>query len=169
MRYSGLVYDSGFESNVRNQGFGWHFSRSKNPKIKPDITYGIKGRKALQITLRKQSPINFRHVWQRTMLTEGTYELTMRYRTDTLKTTKGLSWRLRCLEGGDQILAESIPLLGSNPWSSLKVSFTVPESCSAQLLRLESTSRYRHDHFYQGSLWFDDIQINAVAPQEILK
>ena len=169
MRYGGLIFDGGFESDVYNQGFGWQLSPSKNPKIKPDITYGIKGRKALQITLRKQSPINFRHVWQRLILPEGDYELSMRYRTDTLKTTKGLSWRLRCVEGGAEVLGESIPLLGSNPWSSLKVNFKVPKSCSVQMLRLEATSTYRHDHFFQGNVWFDALQISRVEPQKVVQ
>jgi len=170
MRYgSGLLYDGGFESDVFNQAFGWRLSRSKNPRIKPDITYGIKGRKALQVILRKQDPINFRHISQRLMLSKGTYQLGLRYRTDTLKTTKGLSWRIRCVEGGKEVLGESTPLLGSNPWSSLSVNFTVPESCSVRMLRLVSTSRFRHDQFYQGSAWFDDIQINSVDFQEAVK
>ena len=169
MRFSGLIFDGGFESGVFNQAFGWRITRSKNPKIKPDITYGIKGRKALQVSLRKQDPINFKHVSQRLMLENGSYMLTMRYRTDTLKTTKGLSWRIRCIEGSKEILGESLPLLGSNPWSSLVIEFNVSKSCPVQLLRLESTSRFRHDHFYQGSAWFDDFVINAVELKEAVK
>ena len=169
MAFSGLIYDGGFESNVFNQAFGWRIKRSKNPKIKPDITYGIKGRKALQVTLRKQDTINFRHVSQRLMLTKGSYELSFRYRTDTLKTTKGLSWRIRCIEGGEEVMGESIPLLGSNPWSSLSVKFNVPESCPVQLLRLEATSRFRHDHYFQGNAWFDDFVINEVESKEAIK
>ena len=166
MRYSGLVYDGGFESNVFNQGFGWALSRSKNPRIKIDVTYGIKGRKALQVVLRKQDPVNFKHVWQRLLLTSGNYELTLRYRSDTLKTTKGLSWRIHCIKGGKEVLGESAPIVGSNSWSTLTASFTVPESCAAQMIRLESTSPYRHDHFFQGSAWFDDVRINTVDKVE---
>ena len=165
MRYSGLIYDGGFEGDVFNQGFGWRITRSKNPKIKPDITYGIKGRKALQVTLRKQIPINFTHVSQLLLLTKGSYTLSFRYRTDTLKTTKGLSWRIRCIEGGEEVLVETEPLLGSNPWSSLSIDFNVPETCKVQMLRLEATSRFRHDHYFQGGAWFDDFVINEAEPK----
>ena len=169
MNYSGLIYDGGFESDVFNQAFGWRLSSVKNPSIKPDITYGIKGRKALRVTLRKQKPVNFKHVSQRLMLSKGSYELVFRYRTDTLKTTKGLTWRIRCIEGGKEVLVESEPLLGSNPWSSLVVKFDVPESCPVQLLRLEAISRFRHDHFFQGSAWFDDFTINVVDSKDVIK
>lgn len=169
MGYSGLIYDGGFESDVLNQAFGWRIIRSKNPNIKPSITYGIKGRKALQVTLRKQDPVNFKHVSQRLMLTDGFYKLSFRYRTDTLKTSKGLSWRLRCIEGSKEVLGESAPLLNSNPWGSLTVEFYVPKSCPVQILRLEATSRFPHDHFFQGNAWFDDFVINAVDPKDAVK
>lgn len=165
-KYDNLIFDGGFESGIYNQAFGWVVSRSKNPRIKPDITYGIKGRKALQVSLRKNVPINFRHVSQRLMLEPGYYELALRYRTDTLKTTKGLSWRIRCIEGGSEVLVESIPLLGSNPWSKLSVDFEVPESCRVQLIRLEATSRFRHEQYFAGSLWFDDIEITRKQEEE---
>ena len=119
--------------------------------------------------MRKRQPINFKHVSQRLILEAGSYQLSLRYRTDTLKTTKGLSWRIRCIEGGKEVLGETIPLLGSNPWSNLTVDFTVPEACSIQMLRLEATSRFRHDHFFQGSAWFDDFAINKVELKDIEK
>ena len=159
-RYSGLVFDGGFESGVFNQGFAWQFSRSKNPKIKPDITYGIKGRRALQITLRKEDPINFRHVSQRLLLKPGFYGLSYRYRTDTLDADKGLSWRIRCIDGGKSVLAEGKPMLGVNPWTTQVLSFEVPESCNVQLLRLEATSRFRHEQFFAGKLWIDDVVVS---------
>ena len=159
-RHDGLVFDGGFETSILNQGFGWQYNkRSRNPRIKTDITYGIKGRKALHVSLNKKDRINFKHVSQRLMLTPGLYKLSMRYRTDTLKTSEGLTWRLRCVEGGNQILGESDNMLGSNPWSTLKVDFNVPSTCKVQLLRLEAASRFKHEWFFDGSLWFDEINI----------
>ena len=159
MNHAGLIYDGGFESDAINRGFGWRFANSKNPKIKPDITYGMKGRRALQVTLREEKPIDFKHVWQRIMLAEGDYEFTVRYRADTLKSTMGLSWRLRCIEGSKDILAESEPILGSKPWASLKMVFQIPSFCTVQMVRLESVSPYKHDHLFAGTIWFDDIKI----------
>ena len=159
MRFGGLVFDGGFESSIINQGFGWQLSRTKNPRISRGITYGIKGGKALQIVFRKEDRINFRHVSQRLLLTPGDYTLNLRYRLDTLKNPKGLSWRIYCVAGDNAKLGESSALKGKGSWSQLNVDFTVPKSCSAQLLRLEAASSYAHDHTFSGSVWFDDVAI----------
>lgn len=159
MRFGGLVFDGGFESSIVNQGFGWQLSRTKNPRISRDITYGIKGGKALQVVFRKEDRINFRHVSQRLLLTPGDYTLSMRYRLDTLKNPKGLSWRIYCIAGSNLKLGESSAFKGKSSWSQLDVDFTVPKSCAAQLLRLEAASSYVHDHTFSGSVWFDDVAI----------
>lgn len=160
MRLGGLVFDGGFESSLSNQGFAWAFSRSKNPRIQRGITYGIKGGKALQVILRKDDRVNFRHVSQRLLLRPGLYSLSLRYRLDTFKNPKGLSWRIHCIVGGRAKLGESRALKGRAGWTSTKVDFIVPESCSVQFLRLEATSPYAHDHTFSGSIWFDDIVIS---------
>lgn len=166
-QYDGLVFDGGFESGVLNQGFGWKYNmRTKNPKIKTDITYGVKGRKALHIYLNKKDAINFKHISQQLMLEAGSYELAMRFRTDTLKASEGLSWRIRCVEGGTQVLAESESFIGSNPWSTSRASFDVPNSCKVQVLRLEAASRYKHEWFFDGSLWFDEISISKKQEEQ---
>ena len=168
MSFSGLIYDGGFESNIFNQGFGWNFTKSKFLEIRPNITYGIKGRKALQVNIQKQKPFSFSHVWQRLLLTPGTYSFKGRYRADTFKANKGLSWRIYCIEEGGR-LGESQPIKGSRSWSALSFDFTVTETCTIQLLRLESTSAYIHNQSYKGSVWFDSLQINAVKSGDVLE
>jgi len=160
-RYMGLVFDGGFESGVYNQGFGWQFSRSKNPKIKLDVTYGIKGRRALHIVLRKKEKgISFRHVSQRLLLEPNKYTLSFRYRADALKAEKGLSWRIRCINEAKQLLTESKSILGSSAWSASSINFEVPQGCRAQELRLEATSRFWHQQKFSGGVWFDNVQIS---------
>ena len=159
MRFGGLIFDGGFESSIVNQGFGWQLSETKNPRISRGTTYGIKGGKALQVVFRKEDRINFRHISQRLLLTPGDYTLNLRYRLDTLKNPKGLSWRIYCVAGDNSKLGESSALKGKGSWSNLSVDFTVPKSCSAQLLRLEAASSYVHDHTFSGSVWFDDVAI----------
>lgn len=159
MRFGDLVFDGGFESALYNQGFAWYLSGSKNPRISREITYGIKGGKALHIVFRAQDRINFQHVSQRLLLKPGDYTLSFRYRLDTLKNTKGLVWRIHCIAGDNIELAESSAVNGKSPWSESSVDFAVPKSCASQLLRLEAASPYVHDHTFSGSIWFDDIKI----------
>ncbi len=161
-KLTGLVYDGGFEGQTYNTGFDWNISRAKGLKIRTNTTSGVTGARALQITLNHKR-LNFRHLSQRLNLKRGDYRLSGRYRINRLKTTKGLSWRLYCIDadsGKSSKIAESERFSGRKPWSEFIVDFSITdEQCTSQLLRLEASSRYAHDHAFKGSLWFDDIKI----------
>lgn len=157
---SGLVYDGGFEGDSFNTGFDWSFSKPKGVKIRTRTTSGIRGAKALQITLNHKR-LNFRHVSQRLALTPGTYLLSASYRLNRLKTEKGLSWRIYCIADKTTKVTESMAFKDRAPWSKFQTRFTIPpQNCVSQLLRLEASSPYAHHHAFKGSLWFDDITIS---------
>ena len=91
----------------------------------------------------------------------------MRYRLDTLKNPKGLRWRIHCLNPANTLLGESHALRGQKSWDTLNVTFSVPsQDCGAQRLRLEADSAYRHDHTFEGHLWFDDLAIQPITDKE---
>ena len=162
-----LVFDGGFESNSINSGFDWQMRQAREVSIKPDVTYGIKGKQALHIRLKRDNPVHFQHLSQTLLLPAGDYQLSMRYRLDTLKNTKGLRWRVHCLNTASTLLGESLALRGQKSWDTLNASFSVPSSdCVAQRLRLEADSAYRHDHTFEGHLWFDDIAIQPITDKE---
>jgi hypothetical protein len=58
------------------------------------------------------------------------------------------------------VLTETEAIIGTSSWSVLDAEFSVQESCGVQSLRLEAASTYRHDHYFAGNLWFDDVKIN---------
>lgn len=161
------VYDGDFESETINTGFDWQITNTKNIEINKDSTYGIKGNQALHIRLKKNEPINFQNIAQTLLLPSGHYELSMRYRLDSLKTAKGLQWRIHCLDSMNDNLVESQRFQGQQAWHDLSVKFDVPSNrCNVQLLRLEASSPYRHEHYFDGDLWFDEIKLQPVAVKD---
>lgn len=166
LTWSGLIYDGGFESTSSNTGFDWILSNTNGVKTDTTTTNGMVGKKALRIVLDDKNRINFQHVSQRLMLTPEAYTLSLRYRIDRLKTGEGLRWRIHCINNNSiRLLAESQLLADRSPWSDLQFSFEIPTiDCPAQLLRLEASSPYEHNHSFKGSLWFDDIKIAPSAP-----
>lgn len=163
-----LLFDGGFESNSFNTGFDWQLSQTREVSIKPGVTYGIKGKQAIHIRIKRDNPVHFQHLAQTLLLPHGDYRLMMRYRLDTFKNPKGLRWRLHCLDNANTLLGESHALRGQKSWDTLSVTFSVPDhqDCIAQRLRLEADSPYRHDHTFEGSLWFDDLAIEPITEQD---
>lgn len=160
----GSIYDGGFESDSHNTGFDWYFSQSKQAKVTLGKTRGISGKRALHVVFNKRKSINFRHVWQRLLLIPGKqYEVSMRTRVDSLKNTAGLVWQVSCADETSVELARSEALTGRRKWDDLSFEFTVPEQgCDSQIIRLKSASKYHHEQFYKGSIWFDDIKVKPV-------
>ncbi len=155
------LFDGGFESDLHDTGFDWFYSQNKIVSIRTERTRGIHGKSALHVFFKKRERINFHHVSQQLLLPSGYYSFKVRSRVDRLKTQKGLKWRIRCLGDQKTVLGESRSLLGSSPWKEDTFYFSVPESknCQAQLLRLEASSPYAHNHLFLGGIWFDDIKI----------
>ena len=158
------LYDGGFESKERASGFGWVYGRNDSFTMKPRITYGAGGRRALQILFKQGGKgVRFNHLSQKLLLTPGNYNLSYRARLDTLKTTKGLVWRVRCVSTGGSILAEGELLKGRKSWKTHSLNFNVPSSCEMQSIRLEAASRFIHDHIFTGQLWLDDFVLTKAG------
>lgn len=159
-RHLGPVFDGGFESELDMGGFGWQARQTNSVRIERQVTYGVKGLAALRVKLHKSKPERFRHLHQVLFLEPGSYKLAMRYRLDSFKNEKGLQWRVECVEDSPEVLGESMPLIGTQPWSELALKFVVPdEDCPVQRLALESPTNKLHDHLYEGILWFEDVAI----------
>lgn len=84
----------------------------------------------------------------------------MKLRLDNLKNPAGLVWRVRCSDVSSRLIGESEPLKDQSKWREMSFDITVPEEgCVSQLLRLESASKYHHELFYDGGVWFDDVSV----------
>lgn len=157
--FNGL-YDGGFEGEKSNQKFGWNIKHHKAYRIHLGKTYGMTGKKALQLSFKQGlNRIAFKHLSQYLLLEPGDYELQYRARTDALKNPKGLQWRVSCTSKKLDLLGEGQPLLGRKPWESRSFKFRVPHSCGVQSLSLEAVSSYPHELFFYGTLWLDDVEI----------
>ncbi len=157
--YKGLIYDGSFEGEQHNTGFDWYFAPPKQIKISPDITFGMQGKKALHINFLGSQRLNFQHIWQRLVLDPNDYQLTFNYRTDNFQNTKGMQWRIYCIDD-NKLLAESPALTDASVWKNIQVNFNVPSTnCPAQILRLEASSKFAHEQVFNGNLWFDDFKL----------
>lgn len=154
----GNLYDGGFELPLTGVGFDWRTPPARGVLVEAAPTYGMRGDKALHLVFDGQR-VRFQHVLQYLVLKPGHYRLQGRVRPDSLRTERGLQWRMRCASS-DRLLAESERFLGSDSWRMFAIEFAVPETgCQAQVLRLELEGRTALDFEVQGGIWFDDLAV----------
>ena len=164
-KHLGGIYNGGFELDIQNQGFGWHFpgnNMKKKVKARRQAGLGITGDKALHLIFSNKE-FRFNQVRQYLFLSPGEHRFSGRYRVDRLQGRGGLRWALYCVGEPQTVIAESHPLLGTGDWDQVQFDITVPESeaCIAQVLRLESTGLTAYDHKLEGDIWFDGLSIRA--------
>ncbi len=162
----GSVYDGGFESTRHDTGFDWYFRQSKQARISLGRTHGIAGKRALHIVFKNRKATRFKNVWQRLLLEPGRqYQVVMRARVDNLENPQGLTWKVVCADEKTQLLASSPPFRGTKKWHDISFEFSVPEQgCDSQVIRLEAVSKYHHEQFFKGGIWFDELNILPLTP-----
>lgn len=157
-----LVFDSGFDFQPQNLFFGWTLTQQEGSQS--DIVARAAG--SADHVLRVQfvgSQGFYGGVEQFTRIPAGAYTFVGQQRTQELKTSGGLSWRLYCYET-NQLITETKPLKSDTDWSQFSVRFDVPaEHCDTQFLRLESSSKAALDMAVTGSIYFDDLAILPIV------
>lgn len=153
----GLLYDGSFEQQVENYGFGWHMN-SSSAVVKTAYTVGAKGRKSLHVVFQGKSK-PFHHVWQRLRLQPGKYRLNALARTVSLRTVRGLVWRVECR---GKVMGKSLPFEGNTPWERFQFAFEIPEGCQLPVLRLAVEGRNPVEYRTRGEAWFDQLEIKRI-------
>lgn len=93
-------------------------------------------------------------------LRPGRYRLSGESRAEEGDPAARLALTLTCSPGDAQILATPAAAPGANVWTAFSTTFTVPEGCQAQWLRLETRPGDRPD---RTALWLDKIAVNPLA------
>lgn len=161
---SQFIYDGSFEDDEHGIGFKWYFLPSKTVNIKRIRTSSLSEGKSLQISFKRKERIDFQHIHQNMLIPAGKYRMSMQYRMSYFEASKGLKWRIRCIDGkNESVLGESKAFLGSSAWAKSRFDFNIDKSCKAQMLRLEATSDYTHEHIFSGDIWFDNITLQVIS------
>ena len=159
MKYLGQPYNGSFEAALTQSGFGWNNRVIAGVTVEVDHTYGNKAGQALHV-LFEGGKTRYRHLYQTLYLAPATYKIRGRVRPDSVITTGGLKWIMRCISADRRVIGESERFLGVSQWRSFSFEFEVTnDQCVAQELRLESVINKPEDAIISGGLWFDSILI----------
>lgn len=154
------VHDGGFEVDPSGQGFGWR--NDPVPGVFTDLEAGTgqNGSRAAHLHFigRPAARGNLR---QALLLAPGSFRLTLRARTDFLRSDQGLQWAVRC-DKGATLATIAIPD-GSEGWRLLSTNFEVPaDKCPGQWLELRNPAVSGSAQQVSGDLWIDDVAITPI-------
>ena len=152
----GHLFNGNFQTAPSGLPFDWTFKGGNAVTLQIAERLDQEGDNALLIEFGP-GRVEFGGVSQLVVLAPGRYQLHGKHKSD-LVSQRGLQWRILC---GSTSLGESRPVMGTEPsWEEFEVSFTVPEDCPAQTIKLALDARSASETFVSGSIWYDDLGIS---------
>ena len=160
--YLGNLFDGGFEiPQEEQQGqFAWSTPPIKGARMYWARGGGQKSENAFYVEFEGiRTP--FSNLQQVLTLPAGKWQLKFRAKANRLDTSRGLVWRVSCLNDSST-LAESQPMRGLFNWKPMQLDFEVPARCTGQRLTLTIPARIDAETLIRGELWLDDVSIEAL-------
>lgn len=154
-----LVYNGDFATPSTDAGFDWRLRRVPGVLLRFEQVAGTHGTAAYFRFLDRRVPNA--GLEQPLMLSAGHYRLTLKARTQALRSELGLQWVIACAGRGG-VVARSESVEGSFGWREFAVDFVVPATgCPGQWLRLVNPAPAGAGQRVVGELWMDDVKISA--------
>jgi hypothetical protein len=155
-------YNGDFEVSLDGAAFNWVFDFVSGAEIQITAAPDREKGRALRVEF-SGARASLGRVGQLLMLAPGNYRLELAEKASRLRTERGLIWQISCAESRS-VLAATNPLMGTVPWTDLKVTFSVPASdCQAQWLKLIIPARTASESAIEGEAWFKSFRITAEA------
>jgi tetratricopeptide (TPR) repeat protein len=127
------------------------------------------GKKRMLLVEFSGARVRFANVKQLMLLPAGDYSFSGRVRTEELRTSRGLRWRIFCANNPATTLANTELVSGSKPWTDFMVEFQVPAAdCRAQWLQLELPARIDPELQIEGHVWYQYLRIAPTTEPPLL-
>ncbi|RUP09849.1 hypothetical protein [Hyphomicrobium sp.] len=153
-----LLFNGGFRFRPSGLPFDWTIEKSHGALTEIVAAQGETDMNALSIEFGG-GRVDFHPVSQVLVLAPGRYRL-HGISKGSLKGLRGLKWQLACIEQPSRALAESKAFLEeSSDWTDFSLSFEIPASCRAEIIRLILDARSASETLVTGSIAFARLRI----------
>jgi hypothetical protein len=152
-------YNGNFEAPLDGLPFNWVFDGVSGAEIQITAAPDRGNSHVLRVEF-SGARATLGHVGQLLMLAPGSYRLELAAKASDLRTERGLVWQISCAESR-MVLAETNRVMGTAPWTDLKVRFSVPAGCRAQWLKLIIPARTASETEIEGEVWFENFRVIA--------
>src|SRR5713226_5211233 len=161
-----VIWDGGFESNVRGGGFAWTFPASP-PGVQATLDRRQKhtGKQSLRLFFDGKRNTNYEGVCTNAEVRpETTYRFSAWVRTKVLTSDEGVRFRLSGFsESHPSSSTDSQDSRGTQPWTRVEMPWTSGKDVRrARVCLLRKPSRGL-DARIQGTAWIDDVSLVPVG------
>jgi hypothetical protein len=159
-----VLWDGGFESNVKNGGFSWLISEaSHDVQMGFDTQEKHSGKRSLRLIFDGNSNINFAGVCHNIPLQPFTaYRFSAWVRTRALTSDQGIRFQLHPIGIQDISYAATAEIHGTTPWTLVQLPWSSGKDVQELQVCLVRFPSDEAGNKIQGTAWVDDV---ALVPE----
>jgi tetratricopeptide (TPR) repeat protein len=159
-----VLWDGGFESNIKNGGFSWLISEaSRGVQIGFDTQEKHSGNRSLRLIFDGNSNINFAEVCHYLPVQPSTvYRFSAWVRTRALTTDQGIRFQLHSIGIQETPYAVTSEVHGTTPWTRVELPWSSGKDVEEMQVCLVRLPSEEVNNKIQGTAWVDDV---ALVPE----
>ena len=160
-----LITNGGFEQDkLLGGGFDWKIANVKGADVSFDSSVAFEGKRSLRIAFDGKENVNFCHVYQYVALRPETeYLLKTVVKSEKITTRSGV--KIEIIGIKPRLYSGSEPIMGSNEWKELSITFKTPAGSEGGLVRVRREETQKLDRFIAGTVWIDGFQLREKTDQ----
>ncbi|MBZ5527505.1 MAG: tetratricopeptide repeat protein [Acidobacteriia bacterium] len=163
-----VLWDGGFESNVRN-GLSWRIQEDKGVQIGYDGAVKHSGRQSLRIHFDGSRNLGFSGVCQVVPVTPLTaYQFSGWMRTETITSDRGI---FVALSSRDSPSVSTPELRATEPWTPWTLSWQAGKDSRIAQICVSRAPSQKFDNKIAGTAWLDDLALvplpAAPSPEKV--
>ena len=159
-----VLWDGGFESNIKNGGFSWLISEaSPGVQLGFDTQEKHSGNRSLRLIFDGNSNINFAGVCHYIPVQPFTaYRFSAWVRTRALTTDQGIRFQLHSIGSQDTSYAVTSEVHGTTPWTLVQLPWSSGKDVQELQVCVVRFPSEEANNKIQGTAWVDDV---ALVPE----
>jgi hypothetical protein len=161
-----ILWDGGFESNVRGGGFAWTFpAATLGVQASLDSRQRHSGKQSLRLFFDGKHNINYDGVCTNVAVRpETTYRFSAWVRTQSLTSDEGVRFRFYWLPDSDPSgSADSQDVRGTQPWTRIEMPWSSGKDVHHLRVCILRNASHGFDTRIQGTAWIDDVSLVQVG------
>jgi hypothetical protein len=159
---SNPITNSSFEFDILNGGFDWRVMPAAGAVVGLDSVGAFEGSRALRITFDGSRNIEYGHVFQFVPVQANTrYRFSSHIRVQGITTDSGPRLQVCDAYNMGHLFVSTENLVGTSGWSEQHDEFTTPADTRLLLVRLIRPVSNRLDNQIAGTVWIDNVRLNA--------
>ena len=161
-----VLWDGGFESNVRGGGFAWTFpAATPGVQASLDSRQRHSGKQSLRLFFDGKRNTNYDGVCTNAEVQpETTYRFSAWVRTQSLTSDEGVHFRFSWFpDSGPSGSTDSQDFRGTQPWTRMEMPWSSGEDVHHLRVCVLRSASHGFDTRIQGTAWIDDVSLVQVG------